>query len=177
MSQPLILSLRCDAATEKLLTSLRTKYFPSHRNFLAAHITLFHALPATSHELASDILARISSRESPFTIGVKSPFPLGKKGVGVHIASFKLCKLHEELLDLLTKEGVQLTNQDRQKLRPHVTVQNKVSPEEAQKTLMKIKEEFKESAGKAEAFSLWRYEEGGQWTHLQEFAFSGRLHT
>ncbi len=70
----------------------------------------------------------------------------------------------------LEREGVQLTDQDRAGLRPHVTVQNKVSEEEAKKTLAEL-EGFKERAGKGEALALWRYEVSGRWTFLREFVF------
>jgi len=67
---------------------------------------------------------------------------------------------------------MELTEQDQRSIRPHVTVQNKVDPEEASKTLELLKATFEDRAGMAEGFILWRYEEGGQWTHLKEFPFS-----
>lgn len=70
------------------------------------------------------------------------------------------------------KEGVHLTEQDGRKIRPHVTVQNKVGEEEAGKTLQELKKTFGERSGKAEGFALWRYEDSGEWTHLKEFPFS-----
>ncbi|KAF8861401.1 hypothetical protein BDZ45DRAFT_740466 [Acephala macrosclerotiorum] len=174
MPQPLILTLRLDAASEKLLTSLRTRFFPQSINYLAAHITLFHTLPSSHHSIYTSLLTNISSREHLFTIGLKSPFQLGKKGVAINIASFKLRKLHEELQRELGHEGIQLTDQDMGRLRPHVTVQNKVGEEEARKTMEILKGEWEERAGKAERFSLWRYEVGGEWTWLRDFDFAGR---
>ncbi|KUJ19255.1 uncharacterized protein LY89DRAFT_773438 [Mollisia scopiformis] len=171
MSQPLILTLRLDVASEKLLTSLRTRFFPSHRNYLSAHITLFHVLPAVHLPLYNTYLTDIASREHDFTIGLKSPFLLGKKGVAINIASFKLRNLHEEILNGLQKNDVELTEQDKTRLRPHVTVQNKVGEEEARKTMDVLSAEWVEKAGKAEGFSLWRYEIGGEWTFLRDFDF------
>lgn len=172
MSQPLIVTLRLDAASEKVLTALRTRYFPQARNYLDAHITFFHALPALSHNQIESILFRISSREKSFTVRIKNPFPLGKKGVGINIASHKLRSLHDELLEGFGREGLNLTEQDKKKIRPHVTVQNKVGEEEARKTLDELKETFQESPGRAEGFALWGYEQNGEWTHLKEFPFS-----
>lgn len=80
--------------------------------------------------------------------------------------------MHEELLDVLGKE-VDLTAQDRGSLRAHVTVQNKVNEEEAKRTLEKLINEFEDRAGTGEALSLWRYEVGGEWTHLRDFEFWG----
>ena len=173
MAQPLVLTLRLDAASQKLLTSLRTRYFPQARNYLQAHLTLFHALPSTSHNQIENILFRVVSREKPFTVGIKNPFLLGRKGVGINIASHKLRLFHEELMSDFGEAGLDLTEQDLRKIRPHVTVQNKVGEEEAKKTLEELKSTFKEMAGTAEGFVLWRYEDGGEWTHLTEFPFSG----
>lgn len=73
---------------------------------------------------------------------------------------------------------MQLTEQDARKIRPHVTVQNKVGEEEAQRTLDEVRAEWMAHGdgsggigGTAEALSLWRYEVGGEWTHLEDFVF------
>ncbi|KAE8454355.1 hypothetical protein EG329_005280 [Mollisiaceae sp. DMI_Dod_QoI] len=174
MSQPLILTLRLDAASETLLTTLRTRFFPSKLNYLSAHITLFHALPSSHLPLYTALLTNLSTTTHPFTIGLKSPFLLGKKGVAINVASFKLRKLHEELLKELDKEGVRLGEQDRGRLRPHVTVQNKVGEEEARRCLRELEGAWEERAGNAEGLSLWRYEVGGEWTFLRDFAFGGK---
>ncbi|KAB8303950.1 hypothetical protein EYC80_005308 [Monilinia laxa] len=156
MTQPLILTLRLDGASEKLLTSLRTRYFPSSRNFLSAHITLFHALPPSNRPLYTSLLTTVTHRENRFTLGLKDPFPLGKKGVALNVSSFKLRKIHEELLAELRGKDVQLTEQDQRRLRPHVTVQNKVGEEEARRTLEEVRRKWGELEGVGEALSLWR---------------------
>jgi hypothetical protein len=169
--QPLIVTLRLDKATEKILTDLRTKYFPKHRNFLSAHITLFHALPATHSPMYSQILTSLASSTAPFTVGIKNPFPIGKKGVGLNISSFKLRGLHDELLRRFKDEGVELTEQDRSKLMAHVTVQNKVGEQEAGRTLEEVRKMWMDRGARAEGFVIWRYEVGGEWTWLREFEF------
>ena len=65
-----------------------------------------------------------------------------------------------------------LTEQDQRGIRPHVTVQSKVGPEEALKTLKELRATFEDRSGMAEGFAMWRYEDGGEWTHLKEFPFS-----
>lgn len=71
-------------------------------------------------------------------------------------------------------KGVQSTEQDNRKLRPHVTVQNKAGEEEAKRTLEEVKREWKEGgeSSVAEGVTLWRYEVGGEWTHLEDFEFA-----
>ncbi|CAL3973260.1 unnamed protein product [Diplocarpon coronariae] len=172
--QPLILTLSLSPQTTSLLTHLRTKYFPTQRNHLSAHITLFHAIPAPSLATLSRIVSSACSATAPFTLGIKSPFMLGRKGVALGISSWKLRTLHEQILCELERDGVQLTEQDMRLGRAHVTVQNKVGQEVAKRTLAALKQEWEECAGRAEGLGLWRYEVGGTWTHLQEFAFTGR---
>jgi 2'-5' RNA ligase len=172
MAQPLVLTLRLDATSEKLLTILRTRYFHQARNHLSPHITLFHALPASSYHLTKTALSSISSREQSFTVGIKNPFLLGMKGVGINIASQKLRILHKEMTGDLVKIGIGLTEQDQRKIGPHVTVQNKVGEEEARTALEELKGTFEERAGKAEEYVLWRYGENGEWTHLRDFPFT-----
>jgi len=169
--QPFILTLRLDKATESLLTQLRTKYFPKHRNFLSAHITLFHALPKQSQPQYARILSNLVKSTSPFNVGVKNPFALGKKGVGINISSHRLRQLHDELLREFKAADIELTEQDRSRFNAHVTIQNKVEEKEAMNTLLAVKEEWKDTGAKAEGLVLWRYEIGGQWTWLEEYSF------
>lgn len=68
---------------------------------------------------------------------------------------------------------MQLTDQDQLRLRPHVTVQNKVGEEEAQRTMDVLSKEWHERPGRAEGFTLWRYEVDGRWTFLRDFDFRG----
>lgn len=91
--------------------------------------------------------------------------------MALNVSSFKLRKIHEELLAELRGKDIQLTEQDQRKLRPHVTVQNKVGEEEARTTLEEVRRELEELEGVGEALSLWRYEVGGAWTHLEDFEF------
>ncbi|KAE9986686.1 hypothetical protein EG328_005013 [Venturia inaequalis] len=171
--QPFILTLRLDKASERVLTDVRTKYFPKHRNFLSGHLTLFHALPAAQKPVYHQVLTSLSTSTSPFTVGIKEPFPLGKKGVGLNVSSFKLRGLHDELLKRFRDEGVELTVQDQSRLRAHVTVQNKVGEEEAGRTLEEVKNMWVERAARAEGIVVWRYETSGEWTFLKEFEFKG----
>ena len=65
-----------------------------------------------------------------------------------------------------------MTEQDQKRIRPHVTVQNKVKEEEARRTLEELTDMFDDRAGMAEGLMLWSYENSGEWTHLKEFTFS-----
>ena len=50
-ASPLILTLKLDAPAFAVLDALRRAHFPAERNFIPAHLTLFHALPG-EHEPA-----------------------------------------------------------------------------------------------------------------------------
>lgn len=174
-AQPLIITLRLDAATEAILTSLRTRYFPRHLNHLSSHITFFHALPGTSQNLVSDRLKHVASTTSSFAVEITSPFAMGKRGVALNVASSDASSLHKHLLDLWKAEKIDLTHQDdNAKLRAHVTVQNKVGEEEAKKTLEELKAQWEAKTATAEGVGLWRYERSGKWTHLEDFLFHDR---
>lgn len=67
-----------------------------------------------------------------------------------------------------------MTEQDqREKFWPHVTVVNKVEPEEAEavfEQMQETQEGEKLRTGRAVGLDLWRYR-GGPWSHEQSFMF------
>jgi 2'-5' RNA ligase len=65
-----------------------------------------------------------------------------------------------------------LTPQDRQKFNPHITVQNKVAPEQAQQSLAALQASYTPWRGQVTGLALWRYE-GGPWAELASWEFSG----
>ena len=64
-----------------------------------------------------------------------------------------------------------LTPQDRTAWRPHVTVQNKVAPEDARRTWRELEAVSYTAPIWAEGVALWRYR-GGPWQNMEAFAFS-----
>ena len=62
-----------------------------------------------------------------------------------------------------------LTAQDRQGYRPHVTIQNKVSPNEARATQERLKHHLP-IVGEIEGLRLWHYR-GGPWDEAGWFRF------
>ena len=65
-----------------------------------------------------------------------------------------------------------LTPQDSAKIAPHVTIQNKVSPDLARATLRELEAEFRPFTARAEGMTLWRYL-GGPWRLEKQFRFAG----
>lgn len=156
-NRALILTLRLDPESQARFNALRRVHFPPERNLLAAHVTLFHALPAAVAELVRADVADVA-RRAPFDVEVAGVRSLGR-GVAYELRSPNLDALRAELA---TRWQEHLSRQDAQGFRAHVTVQNKVSPEAARALLARLRAGFAPGAARAEGLGLWRYA-GGPW--------------
>ncbi len=156
---PLILTLELAQPAQDLFQSLRNRHFPPGRNVVPAHVSLFHALPGAETPAILRRLRAVAATRPP--VRVEAPFLLGR-GVGFRLDSPALAALRA---GLARDWSPWLTAQDRQGYRPHVTVQNKVSPEEARLTLERLAAGFVPFATEGAALRLWRYL-GGPWEAL-----------
>lgn len=163
---PLVLTLTLDDVATKFFNELRQQHFPAERNYLEAHLTLFHHLPgAEAGRLILD-LERVSQQYRPLRLVVKEVRLLGK-GVAYCLECTLLQQLHRQLQK---QWHDQLTPQDQQKLWPHVTVQNKVTPDEAKRLYAKLSEGFEPFGAVGIGLHLWEYH-GGPWRPKQQFTF------
>lgn len=160
-----ILTLQIDAAGQCFFEALRQEHFPPERNHIAAHITLFHTLPAFPQ--VSETLAAAAACRSPFPVAVTGLRSLGK-GVAYTLVSPLLQVLHRELSDTFKEH---LTPQDAQRFQPHIVVQNKVTPGAARALLADLERSFHAVEITAVGLDLWHYL-GGPWEHLKTFPFS-----
>ena len=167
-ADPIILTLQFDSATADFFEHQREAHFPPALNRIPAHLTLFHALPGDDPEA---ILAAIAphTRRPPFPVAVDALMPLGR-GVAYRIASEPLLALRKALAEPWRDV---LTRQDRERFRPHVTIQNKVTPDAARATLAALEAEFTPFTATAEGLQLWHYR-GGPWSPLAAVPFSLR---
>lgn len=165
-ASPLIVTLKLDDSTFEFFDELRQKNFPPERNFLSAHVTLFHHLPGEMIEGISDFLETIASAQNEFSL-VFPKFRFLGKGTAIEIESAELIALRKNLADEWNKF---LTNQDKQKFQPHITIQNKVAPDEAKILFEEIKENWITKQGTAIGLQVWHYR-GGPWELAKEFAF------
>jgi hypothetical protein len=163
---PLILTLQLDESSFAFFDALRRQYFPRERNFLQAHLTLFHHLPPHEPMIQGD-LENWSSQHSPLNMNVTEVKSIGR-GVAYKIDCPLLSDLHKQMQQ---KWQAWLEPQDKQKLWPHITVQNKVSPAEAQKTWAILQASFQPFGAIGEGLSLWSYE-GGPWKFIRSYAFN-----
>ena len=64
-----------------------------------------------------------------------------------------------------------LTPQDKAGWRPHITIQNKVAPEQARQLQAKLAASWTPFEALGEGLLLWRYL-GGPWELVEEFRFA-----
>ena len=166
--KPLIVTLQLDAATSDYFDRLRAAHFPPALNHLKAHVTLFHNLPGREDPAVIETLARQAAARAPFSVMVAGLMKLGR-GTAFRLESLILTDLRARLA---TAFEPWLTRQDREKFRPHVTVQNKVGPAEAMALFDHLSRDFAPFEARAEGLQLWRYE-GGPWSPVCAIGFQG----
>jgi 2'-5' RNA ligase len=168
LTQPLIVTLKLDARTFEHLDGLRREHFPAHLNHLSAHLTLFHHLPGEERfQVEADLHA--VAPPAPIELQVTGLRSLGR-GVAFELFSPVLSALRAALAQRWARW---LTPQDRQGFRPHVTVQNKVTPGEARALKAHLSEGFSPFTARGEGFEVWRYLEG-PWALEGEALFQPR---
>lgn len=155
---PLILTLAFDQATFALLNGLRARHFPPERNVIPAHLTLFHALPGAHEVQIHAHLAAQAALTPALPLTMPSVRFLGR-GVALDVVSQELVALRQQLARHWL---VWLTPQDQQRYRPHVTIQNKVSPDVARRLYAELRVAWLGHTGRGEALLLWHYL-GGPW--------------
>ena len=162
---PLILTLSLEPEAQAYFKRLRKLHFPPERNYLEAHLTLFHHLTLPEKEIEETLL-QLCQQQEPFPLQVTGLMPLGR-GVAFKIKSERLLELHQQLQQHWFST---LTAQDQQKIRPHITVQNKVTPKAARELEQKLGEGFSPFTTRATGLTLWQYEKG-PWRFQQQFGF------
>ncbi len=165
MPEPLIVTLLLDEVAQQRFDRLREQHFPPERNQLAAHVTLFHALPGEHLDAVRGDLAEAADRPA-FEVAVTGVRFLGR-GVAYSLSSRELAGLREGLASAWQPW---LTPQDRQKHAPHVTVQNKVAPDVARALHRRLADGFVSEQIRARGLGLWRYL-GGPWAPMGEHPF------
>ena len=165
-----ILALHTDAPHHEAMTALRTQHFPPKINKLAAHITLFHALPSSQLELIISDLGSVTRTTAPFAITTGKAFRL-RHGVGIeaHMTPATAAKDIHNTLRSNWKSF--LSKQDLGGFKAHYTIQNKVDEEQnVVECLEKVKSNFTGSEGTVDGLVLYKYDRGW-WKREREFLF------
>jgi 2'-5' RNA ligase len=164
---PIIVSALFGRADQAWFDGLRREHFPPERNQLDAHLTLFHHLPPSAAD-------ELKHRLSRATRGVRAPIAraaglmsLGR-GVAFRIEAPELVRTRAELAEAFA--GL-LTPQDAGGWRPHVTVQNKVTPAVAKLLLVQLQRDFRPRDVEIAGLAAWWYR-GGPWEPLSRHMFA-----
>lgn len=164
--QPLILTLAIDSNTQAFFDELRQRHFPPERNFLKAHLTLFHQLPHEAQIFSH--VNDVAAKHAALDLRVSNIVSI-EKGVAYKIDCPELKQLHR----FLQQQWQQwLTPQDRQSIWPHITIQNKVAPATASALQRELAQSFAPFDATGTGLILWEYL-NGPWKQLQYFPFVG----
>lgn len=162
--KPLVATLVMAPSAQAYFNDLRTKHFPAERNYLDAHLTLFHALPDEPWVVTD--LEMMVEKQQPFEVTAQRLVSLGR-GTAFKIESAALPVLHQTLqkrwFDFLTK-------QDQQKRNFHITIQNKVEPQEAKRLQAELVPDFTPFSFTIQGIELWHYL-GGPWAFYKRILF------
>ncbi len=177
IEQTYVLSLKLNESSFERLDALRRKHFPPERNFLPAHLTLFHKLDEHCVRALLVKVFQLSGLPRSADLNVQlpeSPIPLRfsrlrslGNGVAIEAVSPDLIRLHRALRELFAGH---LSAQDEAELAPHVTIQNKVKPEQALNLLKEMAPSFTPWEGWGLGMLVWRYL-AGRWEPHAEILF------
>ena len=165
---PLILTAELPPDLHRWATELRATHFPPESNYLEAHVTLFHALPAQIEDEARALLARLAGEFAPPPALLEGVTSLGR-GTALGLSSPAMLELRARIADHF--RGM-LTAQDGHPPRLHVTIQNKVSPAEAKALQAELSGMVRPRDFAFPGMALFRYR-GGPWEVVRRFAFRG----
>ena len=163
-SQPLILTLKLEDSAQLRFNELRKTHFPKHCNYMDAHLTLFHHLPSGLNSV-SQAVTSFASRPA-MNVEVAAVKNIGS-GVAYAISSAELQNMHKQMQKNFDRL---LISQDRQKLWPHITVQNKVTAYKALLTFKELEKNFHPFQIKATGISTWLYL-GAAWEWVKDDLF------
>jgi 2'-5' RNA ligase superfamily len=167
VTAPIIITAEMGKPDQAWANGLRAKHFPPERNFLDAHITLFHHLPP-SH--LADIKSRLATLagECPPVAYLTEVMMLGR-GVAYRVESPQLLSIREELAHDFS--GL-LIPQDQARPRLHITVQNKVDAATAKALHAELSATFRPRPLTISGLTAYYYR-GGPWEHIATWKFRG----
>jgi hypothetical protein len=169
---PLIVTAELPAPLQARADALRRAQYPPDRNHLAAHVTLFHALPPFAESEARSLLAALAAEAAPPEALLAAVMDLGT-GTALRIESAAMLGLRDDIAERF--HGL-LTLQDQHAPRLHVTVQNKVPRPEARALQHALALDFRPEPFTFAGLALHRYK-GGPWEPVGRWTFRGRPRT
>lgn len=166
---PLIVTAHLGAACFASLDALRRLHFPAHLNQVPAHVCLFHALPGQAIDEIVATVSRVSRTCESFDLAPKGLRSLGR-GVAIDYEAGQLGVLHAALAG---EWSDWLTPQDRQRFKPHATIQNKVAPDRARALFEALRQDAFPTC-RIEGLRIWRYL-AGPWEAVATCPFASSV--
>ncbi|QVM82337.1 2'-5' RNA ligase family protein [Novosphingobium decolorationis] len=163
---PLLVTALLPPEIQAWADALRTAHFPPERNRLRAHVTLFHALPPSVEEELIQVLKDLT-RTPPAQAQVVGLLKLGK-GTAIRIESPAMVECHAEIAARM--HGL-LTRQDAQPLRLHITIQNKVTSQEARALQAQLSPMLEPRTFRFRGFGIYAWEDG-LWRPIKDLHFN-----
>jgi len=165
MAGSLIITAELAAADFSWLEGLRRAHYPPERNQVASHLTVIHSLPPSAEAEVRARLSRVVRRQAP-KASIEGLMDLGG-GVAFRIVSPDLDRIRDELaIDLHGLLGAS----DMGGWRPHITIQNKVSPRLARSLKQSLESTFRPKPLGIGGLALNRYLDG-PWEQLASYKF------
>ena len=168
MTDPLLVTLQLEDRAFERFDGERRRWFPAELDHVPAHVSLFHQLPGEHLDEVAGALEDVADEHAPFTVEATGVRFLGR-GSAYTLQSDELAAVHGALAE---RFAPWLTEQDRQPYRPHVTIQNKVEPDEAKRTFAELEAGFAPFTFTATGLELWWYR-GGPWAPADVVPFAG----
>ena len=165
---PLIVTAELPPDLQAWADRLRREHYPPERNQVAAHVTLFHALPPSSEAELCDCLAAAARDHAPIPARLDGVMPFGR-GTALGITSPEMLALWEDLAERF--HGL-LTPPDEHPPRFHVTIQNKVPLDAAMALQAQLAGQVEPRGFRFAGLALHRYR-GGPWEFVKRWSFRG----
>jgi hypothetical protein len=165
---PIIVTAMLGPTDFQWANALRRAHFPPERNYVPAHISLFHHLPPARLDELVRVMRDLAGGPPPVA-RLSRVLKLGR-GVSFAVDAPELLAMREEIADRFRYD---LIPQDQHSPRLHITIQNKASAEDAAALFADMEAGFRPRALSITGLAAWYYR-GGPWELAREVRFRGR---
>lgn len=149
--------------------TLRRAHFPPERNWLKAHVTLFHSFAPSLREELPRFLSATAGQFAPPEAELAGVMDLGQ-GTALAIRSPALLAVRERIAERFWE---MLTSQDKGGKRLHITIQNKVTRGAALALQRELAESVPQRRFAFTGLGLHLYR-GRHWETVGNWSFRGK---
>lgn len=170
-SPPFIVTAELPGEIFAWADGLRRAHFPPERNKLAAHVTLFHSLAPSLREELPRQLARVAGEWAPPAAEIDGLMDLDS-GTALLVRSAGMQAIRSIIADHFYS---MLTSQDQGEKKLHITVQNKVTRQQARDLQASLAAHLRPRKFAFTGLGLHLYRET-HWEALGIWKFRGKEH-